>query len=74
MSGRGRGPADAAADAAMIADGDRPAVRRTSWVPSTGLRWFRPVGGTDNDLRLQQLFERRTGEQEWIDVPTVLAG
>lgn len=51
------------------------------WQPTPKLRWFRPKGGTDNDLVLQQLHWRPLSnggcgmypEEEWLDVETVLA-
>jgi len=43
------------------------------WKPTGELRWFRPKYGTDNDLILQQLWERITGEREWREVPKCFA-
>jgi hypothetical protein len=43
------------------------------WSCTSRLRWFRPPGGSDNDLQLQQLWERVTGERAWRIVPTCLA-
>jgi hypothetical protein len=43
------------------------------WIATPQLRWFRPPRGNDTDLRLEQLYERVTGEREWRLVPTCLA-
>jgi hypothetical protein len=51
---------------------DRPLSEESYWKPTPRLRWFRPDGGNDNDIRLQQLFERGL-QSEWRDVPTVFA-
>ena len=48
-------------------------IEQMLWKPTGELRWFRPPGGNDNDLQLQQLWERVTGERAWRLVPTVLA-
>ena len=42
------------------------------WKPTGELRWFRPKGGNDNDIRLEQLWERVTGERRWRVVQTIL--
>lgn len=39
------------------------------WKPTGELRWRRPAHGDDNDLVLQQLWQRFTGEREWRNVP-----
>jgi hypothetical protein len=48
-------------------------IEEKFWEPTPQLRWFRPPGGNDNDLVLQQLWERITGERDWRIVPTFLA-
>lgn len=40
----------------------------TLWTATPELRWRRPKGGDDNDLILEQLFERITGERDWRPV------
>ena len=42
------------------------------WRPCGELRWHRPKGGTDNDIRLELLWERVTGERQWRLIPTIL--
>lgn len=37
--------------------------------PSLGFRWFRPRGGNDNDLRLQQRFQCSDGTEYWGEIP-----
>lgn len=55
---------------------DFEAIEQESWmwVCTNQLRWFRPHGGDDNDLRLEQLWERTTGERTWRVVNTMLEG
>lgn len=48
------------------------ALEAMMWRLTGELRWRRPKGGNDNDLRLEQLWERVTGEREWRVVPTLL--
>ena len=55
---------------------------QSEWTPIARIRWYRPKGGNDNDVVLQQLFSYRmpprenetfsTVVQEWVTVPTVL--
>lgn len=42
------------------------------WKPTGEMRWYRPIGGTDNDIHLEVLWERATGERAWRPVPTIL--
>ena len=42
------------------------------WKPTGEMRYYRPRGGNDNDLRLELLWERVTGERNWRPVPTIL--
>lgn len=42
------------------------------WEPTMRFRRYRPRGGNDPDIVLQQLFQRITGEREWRDVPLVM--
>lgn len=42
------------------------------WKPSGELRFYRPKGGNDMDIRLEQLWERVTGERSWRPVRTIL--
>lgn len=42
------------------------------WHPTMQLRWYRPAGRDDNDIRLEQLWERITGERSWRPVQTIL--
>lgn len=42
------------------------------WRSVGEFRWYRPKGGTDNDTRLEVLYERVTGERHWRPVQTVL--
>lgn len=42
------------------------------WKPTGELRWYRPRGGNDNDIRLEVLWERATGERQWRIVQTIL--
>ena len=42
------------------------------WHPTMQLRWCRPKGGSDNDIRLEQLWERISGERHWRPLHTVL--
>ena len=51
---------------------DKEKVDALRWTPTVYMRKFRPKGGTDADLRLEQLYESVTGETEWSPVPTVL--
>lgn len=53
---------------------DMDAVRREEfmWEPTRRLRWHRPKGGSDNDIVLEQLFERMSGECQWRPVQTIL--
>lgn len=43
------------------------------WHPTMQLRFYRPKGGNDTDIRLEQLWERITGERTWRLVQTILA-
>lgn len=45
--------------------------RTETLVVTPHFRWYRPAGGSDNDLRLQQLFQGSRGPV-WLDVPVVL--
>lgn len=56
-------------------DIDLASVKREAlmWSATPELRWFRPAGGNDTDIRLEQLYERVTGERAWRLVPTCLA-
>ena len=42
------------------------------WRATSELRWFRPYRAFDHEARLEQLWERVTGEREWRPVPTCL--
>ena len=42
------------------------------WKPTPRLRWHRPKGGNDNDIVLEQMYERITGECLWRPVQTIL--
>lgn len=42
------------------------------WKPTGEMRYFRPRGCNDNDIRLEVLWERATGERTWRPVPTIL--
>ena len=42
------------------------------WKPTGELRWRRPKGCSDNELVLEILWERATGERQWRPVPTLL--
>jgi len=42
------------------------------WRPTPRLRWYRPARGNDNDIRLEQMWERMTGECAWRPVETIL--
>lgn len=42
------------------------------WKATGEIRWYRPRGGSDSDIRLEQLWERVTGERDWRPVPTIL--
>ena len=42
------------------------------WSCTPQLRWYRPKGGNDNEIVLQQLWERVTGERAWRTVQTCL--
>jgi hypothetical protein len=55
---------------------DMDALERGSWMwrPAPRLRWYRPKGGSDNDMRLEQMWERISGEQSWRTVQTILGG
>ena len=44
-----------------------------TWQPTLQLRWFRPQGGTDTDMVLQQAWASLFGKIEWRELPTVLA-
>ena len=48
-------------------------LEQSYWSCTNELRWFRPPGGSDKDIQLQQLWERITGERMWRIVPTVVA-
>jgi hypothetical protein len=43
------------------------------WSPTMRLRWFRPPGCGDAEMRLEQLWERITGERSWRPVETIFA-
>ena len=43
------------------------------WQANPRLRWFRPLKGNDNDIVLQQMYERVTGERQWRPVQTIFA-
>lgn len=43
------------------------------WHPTMQLRFYRPKGGNDTDVRLEQLWERVTGERHWRPVQTLFA-
>jgi hypothetical protein len=47
-------------------------LEQMMWKPTTELRYFRPKGGDDTDIRLEALWERVTGERRWVPVKTVL--
>ena len=49
-------------------------VRREEklWHTTMQLRWRRPKRATDQDIILEQLWERATGERQWRTVPTLL--
>lgn len=51
---------------------DKEKIDALRWTPTGQLRKFRPKGGNDNDIRLEQLYESVTGETEWRPVPVVL--
>ncbi len=42
------------------------------WQATPRLRWYRPARGDDNDIVLQQMYERVTGERDWRPVQTIL--
>jgi hypothetical protein len=42
------------------------------WSANARIRWRRPKGADDNELVLEQLYERVTGERQWRPVPTLL--
>jgi len=42
------------------------------WKPTGELRWYRPRRGGDNDLQLEVLWERVTGERDWRPVQTIM--
>ena len=42
------------------------------WKPTGELRWFREATAMDWEARLDQLWERITGERQWRPIPTVL--
>lgn len=42
------------------------------WSATGELRWYRPKGGSDNDIRLEVLWERATGERQWRPVQTMM--
>jgi len=83
---RSRGPAYSAPQS-MNAGNRRDAAERTHFVPidlkdatleealwraTPRLRWYRPRHGNDNDIILQQMYERVTGEHDWRTVETLL--
>lgn len=43
------------------------------WQATPRLRRYRPPGGDDTDIVLQQMYERVTGERQWRPIQTVLA-
>lgn len=53
---------------------DMDAVKREEllWQPTARLRWYRPKHGSDNDIRLEQMYERVTGECAWRPVQILL--
>jgi len=57
----------------MAIDMEAFRLEEAMWIATPRLRWFRPKGGGDADLRLEQLYERVTGERQWRPVPTCLA-
>jgi hypothetical protein len=54
----------------MAIDLESVRLEGAMWTATPQLRWFRPPGGNDNDIRLEQLYERITGERSWRLVPT----
>lgn len=45
------------------------------WIETALLRWYRPPGGNDNEVVLEQQWVRINGpdQSEWRPVPLVLA-
>lgn len=57
----------------MPIDLDAIEIEEAMWMATPRLRWWRPPGGNDCDVVLQQMYERVTGERNWRVIPTVLA-
>ena len=55
-----------------LPDDDATDLEEVLWKATGEVRWYRPPGGTDADIRLEQLYERVTGERDWRPVRTVL--
>ena len=56
----------------MPIDLEAAEIEQMSWSQTMQLRWYRPQGGNDYDMRLEQLWERITGERQWRPIQTVL--
>ncbi len=56
----------------MPFDLDAVELEEMYWRAGGELRWYRPAGGSDDDLQLEQLWERVTGERQWRVVQTIL--
>lgn len=48
-------------------------LEEAMWQATPRLRWYRPPHGNDNDIVLQQMYERVTGERDWRPIQTILA-
>ena len=55
-----------------LLDNEEVELENFLWKATGELRWRRPKGGTDNDLILEILWERVTGERHWQPIPTLL--
>jgi hypothetical protein len=56
----------------VLTDDDKKvAVDKLRWTPTGRLRYWRPLGVSEQVVELQQLYESVTGELEWREVPEV---
>ena len=56
----------------VLTDDDKKvAVDKLRWTPTSRLRYWRPLGVSEQVVELQQLYESVTGELEWREVPEV---
>lgn len=56
----------------MALDLEGARLEAMMWRPIGELRWRRPRGCDDNDLLLELLWERVSGEREWRAVPVMM--